>query len=88
MYFILQMSINLTSVFVSAFDPRPFIRTFESAVDRLIEVRKDLQRQTDALEKSVKPAERDYSRKMTELNGGFEVTRIRPPRLKTTINNF
>ncbi|KAF8574198.1 exocyst complex protein [Ramaria rubella] len=54
------------------FDPRPFIRTFESAVDRLIDVRRNLQRQTDALEKSVKPAERDYSKKMSELNVGFE----------------
>jgi len=61
----------------SAFDPKPFIRTFESAVDRLIDIRKDLQRRTDALEKSVKPAERDYSKKMTELNGGFEVL-LRP----------
>ena len=59
--------------FCIAFDPRPFIRTFESAVDRLIEIRKDLQRETDTLEKSVKHAERDYSKKITELNGGFEV---------------
>lgn len=60
-------------LFFIAFDPRPFIRTFESAVDRLIEIRKDLQGETDGLEKSVKHAERDYSKKITELNGGFEV---------------
>ncbi|KAF8515003.1 exocyst complex protein [Gautieria morchelliformis] len=54
------------------FEPRPFIRTFESAVDRLIEIRKNLQRETDTLEKSVKQAERDYSKNITELNGGFE----------------
>ncbi|KAF8514881.1 exocyst complex component Sec10 [Hysterangium stoloniferum] len=54
------------------FDPKPFIRTFESAVDKLLDIRKNLQRQTDLLERSVKPAERDYSKKMTELGGGFD----------------
>ena len=54
------------------FDPKPFIRAFESAVDRLIDIWKDLQKWTDVLEKSVKPAERAYSKKMTGLNGGFE----------------
>ncbi|KIK92287.1 hypothetical protein PAXRUDRAFT_830083 [Paxillus rubicundulus Ve08.2h10] len=54
------------------FDPKPFIRTFEVAVDRLIAIRKDVQAKTEQLEKSVRVAEREYSRKMAELNKGFE----------------
>ncbi|KAH7887578.1 exocyst complex component Sec10-like protein [Phlebopus sp. FC_14] len=54
------------------FDPKPFIRTFEAAVDRLISVRKDVQIKTEQLEKSVRVAEREYSKKMDELNKGFE----------------
>lgn len=57
----------------SAFDPKPFIRTFEAAVDKLIAVRKDVQAKTEQMEKSVRVAERDYSKKMTDLNQGFEV---------------
>ncbi|TFK92834.1 exocyst complex protein [Polyporus arcularius HHB13444] len=54
------------------FDPKPFIRTFEAAVDKLIAVRKDVQVKTEQMEKSVRVAERDYSKKMSELNRGFE----------------
>ncbi|KAH7911568.1 exocyst complex component Sec10-like protein [Hygrophoropsis aurantiaca] len=54
------------------FDPKPFIRTFEAAVDRLIAVRKDVQTKTEQMEKSVRVAEREYSKKMMELNRGFE----------------
>lgn len=57
-----------------AFDPKPFIRTFEAAVDKLIAVRKDVQAKTEQMEKSVRVAERDYSKKMVELNRGFEVS--------------
>jgi hypothetical protein len=49
-------------------------------VDTLIAVRKDVQAKTEQMEKSVRVAERDYSRKMTELNRGFEV------RLEITVN--
>ncbi|KAI0772013.1 exocyst complex protein [Trametes elegans] len=54
------------------FDPKPFIRTFEAAVDKLIAVRKDVQAKTEQMEKSVRVAERDYSKKMADLNRGFE----------------
>ena len=57
----------------AAFDPKPFIRTFEAAVDRLIAIRKDVQTKTEQLEKSVRVSEREYSKKMAELNKGFEV---------------
>ncbi|KAJ7781031.1 exocyst complex protein [Mycena metata] len=54
------------------FDPKPFIDTFEAAVDKLIAVRKDVQSKTEQMEKSVRVAEREYSKKMAELNRGFE----------------
>ncbi|OCH92156.1 exocyst complex component Sec10 [Obba rivulosa] len=54
------------------FDPKPFIRTFEAAVDQLIAVRKDVQSKTEQMEKVVRTAEREYSKKMAELNRGFE----------------
>ncbi|KAH9939976.1 exocyst complex component Sec10 [Amylocystis lapponica] len=54
------------------FDPKPFIRTFEAAVDRLIAVRKDVQAKTEQMEKNVRITEREYSKKMAELNRGFE----------------
>jgi hypothetical protein len=56
-----------------AFDPKPFINTFEAAVDKLIAVRKDVQSKTEQMEKGVRISEREYSKKMAELNRGFEV---------------
>ncbi|KAF8812277.1 exocyst complex component Sec10 [Phlegmacium glaucopus] len=54
------------------FDPKPFIRSFEEAVDRLISVRKEIQAKTEQMEKSVRVSEREYSKKMNELTKGFE----------------
>ncbi|EUC67467.1 exocyst complex component Sec10, partial [Rhizoctonia solani AG-3 Rhs1AP] len=54
------------------FDPRPFIRNFEAAVDKLLVIRKDIQKKTEMLEKSVKSAEEEYNQKMVDLNSGFE----------------
>lgn len=54
------------------FDPKPFIENFEAAVDRLIAVRKDVQAKTEQMEKVVRVAEREYSKKMVDLNRGFE----------------
>lgn len=57
-----------------AFDPKPFLRSFEAAVDKLIAVRKDVQAQTERMEKTVRVSEREYSKKMTDLTRGFEVS--------------
>ncbi|KAF8484813.1 exocyst complex component Sec10 [Russula ochroleuca] len=54
------------------FNPKPFISTFEAAVDRLIALRKDVQAKTEQMEKGVRVVEREYSKKMSELNRGFE----------------
>ena len=56
-----------------AFDPKPFIRTFEAAVDKLIAIRKDVQTKTEQMEKSVRVAEREYSKKMAALSREFDV---------------
>lgn len=73
MRLILQTHLLCITRFSTAFDPKPFIRTFEAAVDRLIAIRKDVQTKTEQLEKSVRVSEREYSKKMAELNKGFEV---------------
>jgi exocyst complex component 5 len=39
----------------------------------LISVRKDVQTKTEQMEKSARVAEREYSKKMADLNRGFEV---------------
>jgi len=63
-----------------AFDPKPFIKSFETAVDKLISIRKDVQAKTEQMEKSVRVAEREYSKKMVELTKGFEVWPDQLPR--------
>ena len=70
---VLIPSTNVITFVESAFDPKPFIRSFEEAVDRLISVRKEIQTKTEQMEKSVRVSEREYSKKMTELTKGFEV---------------
>jgi hypothetical protein len=67
------LSLRLYIYFYAAFDPKPFISTFEAAVDRLIALRKENQAKTEQMEKSVRVAEREYSKKMSDLNRGFEV---------------
>lgn len=42
-------------------------------MDTLLEVRKDVQAKKEALESSLHAAERDFSRRLNELNAGFEV---------------
>lgn len=39
-------------------------------------MRKDVQAKTEQMEKSVRVAEREYSKKMTELNRSFEVPSV------------
>ncbi|KAJ3575807.1 hypothetical protein NP233_g843 [Leucocoprinus birnbaumii] len=54
------------------FDPKPFLQTFEVAVDKLIALRKEVQSQTERMEKSVRVGEREYSKKMKDLNRSFD----------------
>ncbi|KIL70208.1 hypothetical protein M378DRAFT_117200 [Amanita muscaria Koide BX008] len=54
------------------FKPKPFLSTFEAAVDKLIALRKEVQTKTEQMEKSVRVSEREYSKRMVDLNRGFE----------------
>ncbi|KAF9006545.1 exocyst complex protein [Cyathus striatus] len=54
------------------FDPKPFIRRFETVVDKLITVRKEIQTKTEQMEKNVRVTEREYSKKMVDLGKQFE----------------
>jgi hypothetical protein len=58
----------------SAFNPKPFIADFEATVGRLLELRKEIQQSVEQKEKGTRRAELDYSRRMTELNSGFDVS--------------
>jgi len=58
---------------IAAFDPKPFITSFEGLVDQLISLRKNVQLQTERMEKSVRVTEREYSKKMAALSKEFEV---------------
>ena len=58
---------------ITAFDPNPFIRTFESSVDTLLAIRKDVQTKQEAMEVSLRSAEVEFSRKLADLNTNFEV---------------
>lgn len=51
-------------------------------------MRKDVQAKTEQMEKSVRVSEREYSKKMADLNRGFEVCRIPISRRQYTITSF
>lgn len=53
------------------FNPRPFIRTFETAVEQLQGLRKDLMEQQGTLASSVQVAQSAYSSKLHELASHF-----------------
>ncbi|TPX51291.1 hypothetical protein SeMB42_g00272 [Synchytrium endobioticum] len=54
------------------FDPTPFVRTFESALDELKRVRKNFQRKIDDLEDDEAGMERTRRKKMGQIHGAFE----------------
>ncbi|CAD6890336.1 unnamed protein product [Tilletia laevis] len=66
-----QRQISRSKVDPGPFDPRPFIRTFESAVESLTQIRGSVQTHITQFEASVKVAENAYSTKLKELSGSF-----------------
>lgn len=60
------------------FDPKPFLQTFSPALDRLLQLRSQVAERTKKMETEVRRAEREYGRRLRELDGGFEVC---PPAL-------
>lgn len=53
------------------FNPRPFIRTFESALDQLVQIRSQVDAQSQQLSSSVHVAESAYAKKLDELSKNF-----------------
>lgn len=53
------------------FNPRPFIRTFESALDQLVQIQGQVNAQTQQLSSSVHVAESAYTKKLDELSKNF-----------------
>ncbi|KAF3933873.1 hypothetical protein ABW19_dt0202788 [Dactylella cylindrospora] len=58
----------------TAFDPKPYIRTFEAAVSRIKEINQDLAEQESELKEAVRRAELDHTRKVNELGKKLENT--------------
>ena len=55
------------------FDPKPFLSTFSPALDQLLGLRSQVAERTKKMETEVRRAEREYGRRLRELDGGFEV---------------
>ncbi|KAI8076652.1 exocyst complex component Sec10-like protein [Gilbertella persicaria] len=55
-----------------ALDPKPFIRTFESVLEELQQLKTRVQEQCSELENSTQAAELEYKRNITDLHGAFE----------------
>ncbi|GAN09236.1 exocyst complex component Sec10 [Mucor ambiguus] len=64
-----QMKSNTTT---TAFDSKPFIRTFESVLEELHQLRTRVQHQCNELESSAQAAEQEYKRNITDLHGAFD----------------
>ncbi|GAA5810506.1 hypothetical protein MFLAVUS_003928 [Mucor flavus] len=56
----------------ATFDPKPFIRTFESVLEELQHLKTRVQEQCNELENSTQSAELEYKRNITDLHGAFD----------------
>ncbi|WVR04528.1 hypothetical protein IAU60_001532 [Kwoniella sp. DSM 27419] len=54
------------------FNPKPFLQTFSPALDSLLALRQQVAERTKKMETEVRRAEREYGRRLRELDGGFE----------------
>ena len=61
-----------------AFDPKPFLSTFSPALDSLLSLRQQVAERTKKMESEVRRAEREYGKRLRELDGGFEVGHFQP----------
>lgn len=55
------------------FDANPFLQTFSPALDSLLSLRSQMAERTKRMESDVRRAEREYGKRLRELDGGFEV---------------
>ncbi|KAL7308281.1 Exocyst complex component 5, variant 2 [Mucor circinelloides] len=68
----LQHLTLVTIATTTAFDSKPFIRTFESVLEELHQLRTRVQHQCNELESSAQAAEAEYKRNITDLHGAFD----------------
>ncbi|CAG8462715.1 6134_t:CDS:10 [Diversispora eburnea] len=69
-----------------AFDPKPFIRTFERSIDELLKLRETVTEQSKDLEASVQLTEAGHRKKLNELKSTFEDVVHSFESLETRIN--
>ncbi|KAI9142981.1 exocyst complex component Sec10-like protein [Paraphysoderma sedebokerense] len=69
------------------FDPKPFIRTFESSIEELVRLRKKVQRQIDDLEDEAAAMQKSHKAKSTDLNRAFKDTYKQFETLETRISD-
>lgn len=73
--FISTLSTSLISTSKSSagpFDPSSFLQVFSPALDSLLKLRGEVAERTKKMETDVRRAEREYGRRLRELDGGFE----------------
>ncbi len=66
--------IFIPSYLDATFDPKPFIRTFESVLEELHLLKTRVQEQCNELESSTQSAELEYKQNITDLHGAFDVS--------------
>ncbi|RPB24810.1 exocyst complex component Sec10 [Terfezia boudieri ATCC MYA-4762] len=71
----------------TAFDPKPYIRTFEAALDRLKELDQDLSERESDLKEGVRRAELDHTRTIERLGSKFNQTLQEFQRLDASISD-
>ncbi|WWD00439.1 hypothetical protein V866_007352 [Kwoniella sp. B9012] len=64
--------INESKADPGPFNPTPFLQTFSPALDSLLALRQQVAERTKKMETDVRRAEREYGRRLRELDGGFE----------------
>ncbi|RIA92225.1 exocyst complex component Sec10-like protein [Glomus cerebriforme] len=69
-----------------AFDPKPFIRTFERSIDELLKLRESVKKESKDLETSVQIIEAGHRKKLVELKTTFEDVVNSFETLETRIN--
>ncbi|KAG0027235.1 Exocyst complex component 5 [Podila clonocystis] len=74
--FIEKLSSNIIATRImensNTFDPKPFIRTFESSLEELEKLASKMQKHTSELERETQKEELAFKKQVKELGGGFD----------------
>lgn len=70
------------------FDPLPFLRTFTDSLDSLLMIRAQAQTRTERLEAEVRKAEKEYGKRLGELDRGFDAVHSSFADLSTSITDL